>query len=71
MHLKDLPALQADLKTVFTLDDPMDSPQKGYERFAEFLNRWSNKYNAFAYQNTNLDICFTLPTWPSIAISVQ
>jgi hypothetical protein len=45
VHLKDRPALQADLKTVFTLDDPMDSPQKGYERFAEFLNRWSNNTN--------------------------
>jgi hypothetical protein len=40
---------QAYLKTAFTLDDAFDSPQKGYQRFAAFLDRWSNKYKAFNY----------------------
>jgi transposase-like protein len=49
VHFKDRPALQAELKTVFTLDDPMDRPQKGYQRHAAFLERWTSKYKAFAY----------------------
>ncbi len=49
VHLKDRLSLQADLKTVFTLYDTLDSPQKGNQRFAEFLDRWASKYKAFAY----------------------
>ena len=49
VHLKDRQELQSDLRIVFTLDDPQDNPHKGYQRFTEFLNKWSPRYKAFAY----------------------
>jgi len=49
VHLKDRALLHADLRTVFTLDDSTDTPQKGYQRFTEFLERWTSRYKAFAY----------------------
>jgi transposase-like protein len=49
VHLKDRALLHADLRTVFTLHDSTDNPQKGYQRFTEFLKQWTSRYKAFAY----------------------
>jgi len=37
------------LRNVFTLDDPHDTPVKGYQRFSVLLDKWSRRYKSFAY----------------------
>jgi transposase-like protein len=49
VHLKDRQELQSDLRNVFTLDDPHDTPVKGYQRFSVLLDKWSRRYKSFAY----------------------
>jgi putative transposase len=48
VSLKDRSQLQNDLREVFTLDDPQDTPQKGYQRFSSMLEKWSWKYKSMA-----------------------
>jgi transposase-like protein len=47
VHLKDRQELQIDLRNVFTLDDPNDTPQKGYLRLTELFDKWSRRYKSF------------------------
>jgi len=48
VRAEDKPVLADDLKQVFRTYDPDDSPDKGWNRWQEFCDRWSSKYRKFS-----------------------